>query len=206
MNIDKIQCAKIVPKNKDIDNLVIALNEIFPKYEINTINRIAGFLAQCGHESADFTHLEEDLHYSAIRLCQVFPSLFNKENSIAYDMNPEKIGNKIYGSRLGNGSEATGDGYKFRGRGAIQLTGRYNYTVFGGTIELSPDSTIIYLQTLKGAIESACWYWKRNNINSFCDADDITGMTKKINGGSVGLVDRTTRYELAKGILKGILK
>jgi putative chitinase len=102
---------------------------------------------------------------------------------------------------MGNGDETSGDGYKFRGRGAIQLTGRDNYTRFGATLGLDPDSCVADMETLDGGVESAMWFWKNNGLNAICDADDIVHMTKKVNGGTIGLAERTALYNKAKGIL-----
>jgi len=114
---------------------------------------------------------------------------------------PEMIANRVYASRMGNGPESSGEGFKFRGRGAIQLTGKENYTKFAQSVGKTIDETIAYLETLEGAIESACWFWKTNGLNAICDADDIVKMTKRINGGTIGLEDRKSHYEKAKKVL-----
>lgn len=202
MNITAQQLGQILTKNKNVGELAITLNKILPKYDINTKNRIAGFLAQCGHESADFTILKENLNYGAKGLRGVFPKYFPDDaTAAAYERQPEKIANKIYGGRMGNGPESSGEGYKFRGRGAIQLTGKDNYTAFAKSVGKTIDETIAYLETLDGAIESACWFWKARNLNATCDSDDIVKMTKLINGGTIGLDDRKAHYEKAKTIL-----
>lgn len=175
---------------------------LFEKYEINTLNRAAGFLAQCSHESNNFSVLEENLNYSAAALLKVFPKYFKSmDEAEQYARNPEKIANKVYANRMGNGDEASGDGFKFRGRGFIQLTGKNNYQMFAETLKLSLDETINYCTTKAGAIESALFYWMNNNINSLCDKDDIKAMTKAINGGLNGLDDRTSKYIEYKKIL-----
>lgn len=202
MNITAQQLSQILTKNKNVAELATVLNKVFPKYEINTKNRVAGFLAQCGHESADFTILKENLNYGAKGLRGVFPKYFPDDKlAESYERQPEKIANKIYGGRMGNGPESSGDGYKFRGRGAIQLTGKDNYSAFAKTIGKTLDETIAYVETLEGAIESACWFWKSRNLNAVCDSDDIVKMTKLINGGTIGLEDRKEHYEKAKKIL-----
>ena len=127
-----------------------------------------------------------------------FPTV---ESAQSFAHNPEMIANKIYANRMGNGDEASGDGYKFRGRGAIQLTGRDNYTRFGATLGLDPDSCVADMETLDGGVESAMWFWQTNGLNAICDADDIVRMTKKVNGGTIGLAERTALYNKAKGIL-----
>lgn len=200
--ITKEQLSHLLPDNKHPDQLAVVFNALFSKYGINTKNRIAGFLAQCGHESLDFTILRENLNYSAEGLHKVFPKYFpTLESALPYNRKPEKIANRVYGGRMGNGPETSGDGYKFRGRGAIQLTGHDNYKAFATAIGKSIDEAAAYCETLQGAIESACWYWERHALNETCDDDDILHMTKLINGGRMGLEDRKNRYETAKKLL-----
>jgi putative chitinase len=193
LNLEKLK--KCVPNNKDHAGLMNAFNKVFEKYEINTKERVAGFLAQCGHESLDFTVLKENLNYGAKGLRGTFGKYFPDDATAAkYERKPEMIANRVYASRMGNGNEASGDGYKFRGRGAIQLTGCANYTAFAKDVGKTIDETITYLETLEGAIESACWFWKKNGLNEIADKKDITLMTKRINGGTIGLEDRTKHW------------
>ena len=188
--------ASCLKKNNHPGVLFPVFEEIFPKYDITTVERVAGFLAQCGHESADFTILKENLNYSAEGLSKVFPKRFPSVDAAQpYHRQPEKIANKIYADRMGNGPEASGEGFKFRGRGAIQLTGKDNYSKFANSIGKSLDETVAYTETLEGAIESACWFWKTHNLNTYCDNNDIVGMTKVINGGTIGLEDRKHHFE-----------
>jgi len=188
--------AKCLPKNKNTAELFAVFEQVFPKYDITTVERVAGFLAQCGHESADFTVLKENLNYSADGLHKVFPKRFpTLESANPYNRNPEKIANKIYADRMGNGPEASGEGYKFRGRGAIQLTGKDNYTKFAASVGKSLDEAVTYCENLTGAIESACWFWKTHNLNNYCDSNDVVGMTKVINGGTLGLDERKHHFE-----------
>lgn len=202
MQITAAQIRALFPKYKYPEDLAEALTDSFDKYEINTVNRAAGFLAQCGHESAGFTVLQENLNYSAEGLNKIFKKYFpTLDSAKPYARNPEKIANKVYGGRMGNGPESSGDGYKFRGRGAIQLTGRDNYTQFAKAVGLTVDEAVEDLNTLDGAIESACWFWKKNGLNAICDKDDIVTMTKRINGGTIGLDDRKKHYEHAKHVL-----
>lgn len=202
MQITAEHIKQIFPKYKYPDDLADALTESFDKYEINTVNRAAGFLAQCGHESAGFTVLKENLNYSAEGLTKTFKKYFpTLESATPYARNPEKIANKVYANRMSNGDEASGDGYKFRGRGAIQLTGRDNYSQFAKAVGMTLDEAVADLETLDGAIESACWFWKKNGLNAICDKDDILTMTKRINGGTIGLEDRKKHYEHAKHVL-----
>lgn len=190
------------PANKNLTELHAALCEVLPKYEINTIKRVSAFLAQCGHESHDFTILKENLNYSADGLRRVWPKRFpTVDVANQYARKPEKIANSVYANRMGNGPESSGDGFKFRGRGAIQLTGRENYTLFANSIGKSVDDTVAYLETLQGAIESACWYWKTNNLNRFCDKEDMKGLTKAINGGLIGYEERMKKYTQCLGVL-----
>ena len=194
--------SQILTKNKNVGELLVALLNVLDKYEINTTNRIAGFLAQCGHESADFTVLKENLNYGAAGLRGTFAKYFKDDATAkAYERQPEKIANKVYANRMGNGDEASGDGYRYRGRGAIQLTGHDNYQAFAKSIGQSLPDTVSYLETLEGAIESAAWFWKTHGLNATCDADDIVSMTKKINGGTIGLEDRKAHYIKAKSVL-----
>jgi putative chitinase len=129
-----------------------------------------------------------------------FPTLASAQ---PYHRQPEKIANKVYSGRMGNGPEASGDGFKFCGRGAIQLTGRDNYTKFAKSVGMTVEEAVADLETLDGAIESACWFWKTNGLNAICDSDDIVKMTKRINGGTIGLEDRTKHYKEAKHLLGG---
>ena len=202
ITIDQIK--KICPNNKNPQQLADALNIVLPTYDISNKERIACFIAQCGHESAEFTVLRENLNYSAASLFKVWPKRFNSITAAAYNRAPEKIANKVYADRLGNGSEASGEGFKYRGRGAIQLTGKANYQAFAKSLGKSLDDTVAYCETLDGAIASACFFWKTNNLNKFVDANDFVGLTKKINGGVIGLDDRKKHYATALTVLGNI--
>lgn len=181
-----------------------AAKDILQKYDINTVNRLAGFFAQTAHESLNYTVLEENLNYSASGLERVFSKYFSKagRNASQYARNPEAIANIVYADRMGNGSTQSGDGWKFRGRGIIQLTGRENYTRFGQSIGMTPDQVIDYLKTKKGSIEAAAWYWNSRKINEAADRDDNERMTRLINGGTIGLADRNAKYSKFKEILR----
>lgn len=201
-DFDWTKLHQCVPTNKECLELFKVLNELLPKYDINTRFRVAGFLAQCGHESDDFNVLTENLNYGAKGLMATFKKYFpTMELAKQYERQPEKIANFVYANRMGNGNEASGDGWKYRGRGAIQLTGHDNYAGFAKSIGKTIDETVEYCTTLEGSIESSCWYWKVNNINSACDANDIKLMTKKINTGLLGLPERNQRFEINKVIL-----
>jgi putative chitinase len=204
------QFSAMIPKNKNPDEWYENVVDMFKKYDITTPLRIAGFMAQCAHESADFTALEENLNYSENALNSVFGRYFgpDKRNAAEYARQPEKIANYVYMDEFRSkqgamGNTKPGDGWRFRGRGIKQLTGRNNYTAFGKSVGMTAEEAAEYVATPKGALESACWFWATNNIDRFADADDIVGMTKRINGGTIGLDDRKMRYERAKNILGG---
>lgn len=179
--------------------------EVLPLWEVDTIERVAGFIAQCGHESGGFRVLTENLNYSASALNKIFGKYFVRagRDPQPYHRQPEKIANVIYASRMDNGDTASGDGWRFRGGGILQLTGRYNYTQFAKEMEISPEEATDYVRTKKGALDSACWFWDTNNINKYCDNQDIVGMTKRINGGTIGLDDRKKHYIHALDVLGG---
>lgn len=180
------------------------------RYNITQDIQKAHFLAQLAHESTGFTHLEENLNYSAQRLIVVFPKYFNARTAPEYARNPEKIGNRVYANRNGNGNEKSGDGYKFRGRGLIQCTGRDNYTLFSlsyfGDTRLVKDPALLLDPVI--AAMNAAWYWQRNKINDLidedkiigavADCDDIKSVTRKVNGGYNGLDDRKMWLARAK--------
>lgn len=204
------QFSAMIQRCKNPEDWYDAAVPMFEKYEINTTNRIAGFMAQCAHESADFTRLEENLNYSEKALNAVFGRYFGegKRNAKDYARNPEKIANYVYqdefrSKRGAMGNVNDGDGWRFRGRGIKQLTGRNNYTAFGKTIGMSAEEAVDYVATEKGALESACWFWKTNKLDKWADKGDNVGLTKKINGGTIGLDDRNRRWEEALAILGG---
>lgn len=210
MQITKQQMANILPVNKDPGGLADALNAILPSYDIITLNRVAGFIAQCAHESLGFTVLSENLNYSQTGLRKVFPRYFPNDTIAAlYARKPEKIANRVYANRMGNGNESSGDGWKFRGHGPLQLTGHDNHAAFAKSINRTIDETVKYISTLQGGIESACWFWKVNNINKWLDADDFDGASDIINkgrktvieGDAIGYADRISKYNLARKIL-----
>jgi putative chitinase len=204
----KEHLAAMIPGNDRVDHWYTALVDILPKYGITTSRRLAHFVSQCAHESNNFKSLEENLNYREETLLKVFPRYFGagKRNAAEYAKNPEKIANYVYmdefrSSKMGNVNE--GDGWRFRGRGLKQLTGRDNYTRFGKSVGMTAEEAAVYVATEKGAIESACWFWNANNLNEIADTDDVTRMTKKINGGDIGLADRQSRYANAISVLGG---
>jgi len=201
--LKKEHLAKLIPGNKNVDGWHEALVAVMPKYGINTERRAAHFISQCAHESNNFRSLQENLNYSEKALNAVFGRYFGappKRNAAEYARNPEAIANYVYMDefrkyKMGNVNE--GDGWRFRGRGLKQLTGRENYTRFGKTVDLTAEEAADYVATEKGAVESACWFWDTNKLNSIADTDDVVKMTKKINGGNIGLADRQARYAKA---------
>jgi len=197
MEFTKELLTKLIPNNPNIDGWYNALSKLLPDYEINTPQRMAAFFAQCSHESASFTALKENLNYRAETLSKVWPSKFPADVATQYAGQPEKIANRAYASRMGNGDEASGDGWKYCGRGLIQLTGHDNYQAFADSIETPIEQIPDYLQTFEGAAQSACWFWETNNLNKLADSGDIKTMTKVINGGYIGLDDRIAHYEHA---------
>jgi putative chitinase len=194
----KEQLGQIISGNPYLDQWFNALSEILPEYEINTPQRVASFVAQCAHESGGFRALKENLNYKAESLVKVFPKYFKTlDEARHYEKQPEKIANRIYGSRMGNGDEASGDGFRYCGRGLIQLTGKDNYSWFAASLEIPVEEVPEYLQTFEGAVQSACWFWETNNLNQWADKGDILTMTKRINGGTIGLDDRIKHYNHA---------
>ena len=201
--VSDAQISKLFPKHKDITGLTAALNKILPQYNILTIDQVCCFLGQCSHESAGFTVFIENLNYSAEGLCKTWPKRFTATTAGVCARNPEKIANKVYCDRMGNGPEASGDGWKYRGRGFIQLTGKDNYTKFSKSCGKSLDETVAYCETIEGAVASACWFWKENRLSErFIDVKfDFEGLTKAINGGLHGLDSRQKMYNLARTLL-----
>jgi putative chitinase len=194
---------KMIPGNKNTQHWFDALSKFLPDYEINTPHRIAAFMAQCMHESGNFTAIKENLNYKAETLTKIWPKYFPADVAAEYAHHPEKIANRAYANRMGNGPEESGDGYKYCGRGLIQLTGHDNYQAFADSIETSLDDLPAYIETFEGCVQSACWFWENNNLNALADAGDILHMTKKINGGTLGLEDRTKHYNEIMHLLGG---
>lgn len=167
----KEQLKEMIPKNPYVDQWYKALSEILPEYEINTPQRVAAFIAQCAHESGNFVFLKENLNYKAASLRKVFPKYFPDDaTAAAYANKPEMIANRVYANRMGNGDEASGDGWRFCGRGLIQLTGKNNYTFFAASLDIPVEEASEYLQTFEGAVQSACFFWEQNKLNQWADA------------------------------------
>jgi putative chitinase len=202
------QLREMIPTNKEVDAWCEELNKALPKYDITTPERIAGFVSQCAHESQNFLALSENLSYRQETLLKVFPRYFGpgKRNAAEYARNPEKIANYVYmdefrTSKLGN--TQPGDGWRFRGRGLKQLTGRDNYTRFAKDYDMTAEQAAEWLETKEGALASALWFWNINKLNAIADTADVAALTKKINGGNIGLPDRQARYTKAMAALGG---
>jgi putative chitinase len=198
---------KVCPgtKKATLEKYVSPLYTIALYYDIaDTKERTAAFIAQLAHESGGFNTIIENLNYSVEGLMRVFPKYFPTLNiSKQYARNPEKIANRVYANRMKNGDESSGDGWKFRGRGLIQITGKDNYTRFSDSLEMECDAAVAYLETPTGAVVSAGWFWDSNKLNAYCDRGDFVGLTKRINGGINGLSDRQHHYNVALQYLKG---
>lgn len=203
LNILKTICPKTKPTI--LEKYVEPINTVGEYYEMfENPKRIAGFLAQVAHESGGFTAIKENLNYSAKGLMTTFKKYFPDEATAKqYEKKPEKIANRVYANRMKNGDESSGDGYRFCGRGLIQLTGRDNYTKFAQALNMSIEDTIAYLETPNGALVSAAWFWDNNKLNQYCDRDDFVTLTKRINGGTIGLEDRKHHYQIALNMLQG---
>jgi putative chitinase len=194
--------SQIITNNHYVNDWFAALDTLLPDYDINTIPRVAAFIAQCAHESGGFKVLKENLNYRAVTLRKIFPKYFPTDAMAEqYAGKPELIANKVYGNRMGNGDESSGDGFRYCGRGLIQLTGKNNYMAFAESIETSAEEIPEFLGTFEGAVQSACWFWETNNLNQWADQGDILTLTKRINGGTIGLEDRIKHYNHAMHIL-----
>ena len=189
---------KLNPGCEESIAFTAALNEFFPKYDINTKERISAFLAQTSHESAGYRRFEENLNYSADALNRVFPKYFRDAgvSAAGYHRMKERIANRVYANRMGNGDEGSGDGWKYRGRGVIQLTGKNNYKAFtrdtGFDIVADPDRV---LRDRRMTVYTGMWYWGKNNLNKYSDALDIKHQTRVVNGGYNGLKHRQELFD-----------
>lgn len=196
------QLQEIAPnaKSQNIKRYLSPLNTILAEFDISTALRKAHFIAQIAHESGAFRYDTENLNYSAKALRAVFGKYFpNEESAEEYARQPERIANRVYANRMNNGNEASGDGWRYRGRGLIQLTGKENYTKCGSGIGIdlvnSPEELA---ENPDIAVKASCWYWDSRNLNKYADQDDIKAVTKRINGGYNGLEDRKEYLERAK--------
>ena len=201
-NFTQKQFEEIIGKNPYADHWFEALCEILPDYDIDTVPRVAAFLAQTAHESGGYRAIKENLNYKAESLMKVWPRYFpDMATAKSYEKQQERIANRAYANRMGNGDEASGDGWKFCGRGLIQLTGKSNYQRYAESLEISLDEASEHLTTFEGCVQSAAWFWEANNLNQWADAGDIKKMTKIINGGDLGLADRIKHYNHALHVL-----
>lgn len=188
------------------DVVLSQIPEVIEKFSVNTPLRLAHFIAQCGHESGGFKFVQENLNYGAKGLMTTFKKYFPTEAlAKAYERQPEKIASKVYAGRMGNGDEASKDGWKFRGRGYLQVTGKDNYTALGKDLGIdllsNPD-----LVATKYQLASACWFFKKNNLLVLCDKGatraDVEAVTKKVNGGLIGIEDRWKHFQEYYSLLK----
>lgn len=178
------------------------LNRTFELFDISTPTRKAAFLASVGYESGGFVSMVENLNYSWEGLRKTFGKYFTTDDlAKSYARQPQKIANRVYANRMLNGPETSGDGWKFRGRGFIQLTGKENYTKFGKEFGMKPDEVVAYLETVEGAMMSAGWFWGSKNLNQYADQDRFTMVTQRVNGGQHGAEKRQSIYDLAKRLL-----
>lgn len=204
MNITAEQLKACMPLIKDVNltaNLS-PLNNALIAFGINTPLRAAHFLAQLAHESACLNFSEENLNYSAALLVKVFPHYFpTLDVALPYDRKPEMIANRVYANRLGNGDTASGEGYKFRGRGAIQNTGKANYQILTTSLHIDFINNPDLLKQPTNSMMAAGFYWKSHGLNELADKDDVLNITKRINGGTNGLQERTANLARCKNIL-----
>ena len=195
---------QLIPKVKNFDEWYNNLLNTLPEYDIDTPKRVAAFMAQCGHESGGFTLMQENLNYSAKGLVGTFKEYFPTEaHAKPYERKPEMIANRVYANRMGNGDEASGDGWYFRGRGIVQITGKNNYTKCSQSLfesNVLVENPDLLLES-EYAIHSACWFWSAARLNELADISDMKTMTKRINGGYIGLEDRINHYNHAIEIL-----
>lgn len=202
MVLTESQVKQILPLNKDYKEWTLLLNKFLPKYEVNTEPRIIMFLAQCSHESSQFRVLKENLNYSEKGLRTVFPKYFPTDTlAKQYARKPEKIASRIYANRMGNGNEASGDGWKYRGRGVLQTTFLNNYLALATHLGKKLEDIPTYLETKEGALISALFFFQENQLNFFSDVKDVRGATRRINGGYTHLDSRQSEYKRISAIL-----
>lgn len=188
MKVTKSQLTKFFNQTSvlTVEPLTDDINKTLERYSINTPRRVAAFLAQVDVESGGLKAREENLNYSDKRLMEVFPRHFRDVDVNQYDRNPPKIANRVYRNRMGNGPEESGDGWRYRGRGFIQLTGKNNYTAFGKSMGMTPEKASEYMSTAEGACMSAGWFWETNKLNSIADSGNIDEISRIINAGPAG--------------------
>ena len=200
---DQLQQMHIDPSLAD------AFNETFDRFNIYTAPQQASWIGQCGHECGNFKIMEENLNYRAPTLLKLFPQTpkrawgFTPESAAAYEKQPQKIANRIYGNRMGNRDEASGDGFRFRGSGFLQLTGHSNFYHAGQALGVDFVMQPELVRTPRYAAQTAGWFWQTHRLNQYADSGDILTMTKRINGGTIGLEDRKKHIEHALHVLGG---
>jgi putative chitinase len=201
ITIDQLQVCLPQAKHTNLEKFVEGINETFEHFEINTPARMAMFLAQTAHESANFAATQENLNYQAKALMAFWPKRFSGVAE-QYARHPEAIANRAYCDRMGNGNEASGEGWAYRGRGLIQLTGKDNYRHCGDALGIDLLTNPDQVADNPVAVLSAGWFWDTRKLNQWADQDDVTTVTKKINGGTIGLQERTAHYHHIKEMLE----
>ncbi|CAA7618992.1 Chinitase domain protein [Magnetospirillum sp. LM-5] len=202
LSADILRAALPAARPTDIARFATPLTEACAEWSIDTPLRLAAFLAQIAHESGQLRALVENLNYSAEALLLVFPRHFDASQATAYARQPERIGSKVYANRMGNGYETSGDGWRYRGRGLIQVTGKANYAACGTALGLDLIAQPELLEQPAPAARSAGWFWHSNRLNGPADARDIETITRRINGGLTGLDDRKAHYARACAALE----
>lgn len=200
MTITTEQLVELGVAEDTAEEVAESLNEACGKFGIDSELRVAGFISQCAHESRMFTCPEENLNYRADTLQRIWSKHFDEETAAAYAHHPQKIANRAYANRMGNGDEDSGDGWTFHGRGFIQLTGHDNYQAFGDAIGEDVLSAPEEVAKPRLAALSAAWFWHKNGLNRFADAKDVVGLTQHVNGGTVGLKERQALFSKALDI------
>lgn len=186
----------VAPSAPLLDEWAAAIRDACLRFEINTIRRVAAFIAQMAHESGLIVGREENLNYRAERLVQVWPSRFPTIAAAQpYAGNPQKLANKVYANRMGNGDEASGDGWRFRGGGPGQLTGADNWRGFAEAMGMTVDDALAFGRTLAGGVMSFAWFWEQNDLNRLADTPGVNDETRRINGGEHGLADRKAKFD-----------
>lgn len=198
--------AACLANNAHVTEWHAALSTALPANNIVTLEEVAEFIAQTAHESVNYTHLVENLNYSSAGLHATFPKIFpTVDSAVPYARQPEKIGNKIYANRMGNGNENSGDGYRYRGRGILQITGKDNYTVCSH--DVYGDDRLVtnpeLLQDYQGSVDSACWFWNKRGLTALTDQGNFKEVTRRINGGYLGESERESNYTKFLAILRG---
>ncbi len=203
MELTLDQLKQSVPNCEHPERFLPHLNHYMINEGIITPLRKAHFLAQVAHESGDLNRLTENLNYSATALLNTFRKYFaDRETAEKYARRPIDIANRVYGGRMGNGDEASGDGWRYRGAGAIQLTGKNNHKAFAVSVGKPLATVGDYLRSPEGAAHSAAWFWATNGLNKLADQNDLRGITRRINGGFNGLADRQERFQKMLKILE----